>query len=69
MAVERVGVKVEAELDVASFKRAGQDIENVARDTGKRLDPLLKRDLELNVARFQTDLDVARKRLREAKKE
>jgi len=54
---------------VNSFKKAGKEVEQVARDTGKRLDPFLKRDLELNVAKFQTSLDDARKRLKEAKQQ
>lgn len=50
-------------------KKSFWDWINYARDTGKKLDAELKRKLELDIASFQVQLDQAKARLKQAKKE
>ena len=64
MATERL----EVEIDVNTSK-FNSDINAVARDTKKALDPAKKLELELNVVRFQNQLLEVKKQLRKTKDE
>ena len=50
-------------------KKSFGDGINYARDTGKKIDQELKRKLELNLAKFQIDIEKARTLLKQAKKD
>jgi flavin-binding protein dodecin len=67
--IEKVGIEIVGKLDKSSFQKAEDDIVHFARDTKKKLDPLLVQDLRLNLANLQMRLDEARNKLKQAKKE
>lgn len=69
MAVEKIKISIEWELNTKSFQKAGDQAVMLARDTKKKLDPLLVNDLRINLANLQSKLDEARNRLKQAKKE
>lgn len=62
----KIQATIVAWVDKNSVNKATKEF---ARDTKKALDPSLKQNLEINLAKFQQQLDEARARLRKAKKE
>jgi flavin-binding protein dodecin len=51
--IEKVGIEIVGKLDKPSFQKAEDNVVQFARDTKKKLDPLLVQDLRLNLANLQ----------------
>jgi len=69
MSVEKIQAQIIAEVDDASFQRAGDKTKAFARDTWKELDKSMLFKLQLDKANTKIQLDNARKLLRQAKKD
>lgn len=67
--IEKVGIEIVGNINKQSFQKASSEVVEFARDTKKKLDPLLTQDLRLNVANLQIKLDEARNILKQAKKD